>query len=171
LLRVFLSNSKIVLKSIAMKTIEIDNEVYQALEKQVRGFEDTPNIVLRRILGLSGSSDVKPHVATATPKVNRTKAPKVDLETLARVGSISDGERLSFRDYQQNKVNGVEATIHGKQLEYEEKRYSMSALARKIMRKQGYANESYRGPIFWYTNEGKSIHDLWQSYLNSNDAR
>lgn len=35
-----------------MKRIEIDEEVYQALLKLVRSFEDTPNDVLRRLLGL-----------------------------------------------------------------------------------------------------------------------
>ena len=150
-----------------MNTIEIDNEVYQALENHVEGFSDTPNQVLRRILGLSetehgGATNVK-----ISPDRARTKAPKVDLQTLIRVGSLADGERLSFRDYQQNKVNGVEATIRGKQLEYKGQRYSMSSLASEVMQNQGYVNKSYRGPIFWYTDKGKSIHELWQSYLNN----
>jgi len=152
-----------------MNTIEIDNEVYRALEKHVEGFSDTPNQVLRRILGLSE----KEHGGVAKFKISpdqaRTKAPKVDLQTLIQVGSLTDGERLSFRDYQQNKVNGVEATIRGKQLEYKGKRYSMSSLASEVMQNQGYVNKSYRGPIFWYTDEGKSIHELWQSYLNKNN--
>ncbi|HRR96692.1 MAG TPA: winged helix-turn-helix domain-containing protein [Candidatus Ratteibacteria bacterium] len=36
-----------------MKQIEIDEEVYQALQKIAKPFEDTPNTVLRRILGLN----------------------------------------------------------------------------------------------------------------------
>ena len=35
-----------------MKKVEIDEEVYQALLKLVKSFEDTPNDVLRRLLGL-----------------------------------------------------------------------------------------------------------------------
>ena len=105
-----------------MNTIEVDNEVYQALEKHVTGFQDTPNTVLRRMLGLSEDAEVLPGKSRLAPKTGRTKAPKVDLATLVRIGSVSDGERLSFRDYQQNKVNGVEAIISGKQLEYEGKR-------------------------------------------------
>ena len=35
-----------------MRKIEIDEEVYQALLKHVKSFEDTPNAVLRRLLGL-----------------------------------------------------------------------------------------------------------------------
>jgi len=36
-----------------MRQIEIDEEVYQALQKIAKPFEDTPNTVLRRILGLN----------------------------------------------------------------------------------------------------------------------
>ena len=35
-----------------MKRIEIDEEVYQALLKLIKSFEDTPNDILRRLLGL-----------------------------------------------------------------------------------------------------------------------
>ena len=35
-----------------MPTIRIDDEVYRGLQSQARPFEDTPNSVLRRILGL-----------------------------------------------------------------------------------------------------------------------
>ena len=152
-----------------MNTIQIDDEVYQALEQKVRGFKETPNSVLRRILGLSGS-DV-PHTQTeaAVFKRVRSKAPRVDLSKLTQIGSITDGEPLSFRDYQQNKVNGVDAVVRGKQLEYEGKRYSMSALTHKIMKRQGYTSSAYRGPLFWYTRNGKSVHDLWQEYLSSTE--
>ena len=36
-----------------MKRIEIDEEVYRALLKHVKSFEDTPNDVLHRLLGLN----------------------------------------------------------------------------------------------------------------------
>ena len=149
-----------------MNTIQIDDEVYQALEQQVRGFKDSPNSVLRRILGLSEESDPQPQSAVVEPRGVRSKAPRVDLSKLAQIGSISDGQTVSFRDYQQNKVNGAEAVVRGKQLEYEGKTYSMSALTHKIMKHQGYTSTAYRGPLFWYTQDGKSIHDLWQDYLN-----
>ena len=152
-----------------MNTIQIDDEVYQALEQQVKGFKDTPNSVLRRILGLPESSDSPAQSHVVTPARVRSKAPRVDLSTLSKIGSISDGETLSFRDYQQNKINGVEAVVRGKQLEYEGKRYSMSSLTHKIMKRQGYTSTAYRGPLFWYTQDGRSIHDLWQEYLRSSE--
>jgi negative regulator of replication initiation len=36
----------------ALKTIRIDQEVYDALASQAKGFE-TPNAVIRRLLGLA----------------------------------------------------------------------------------------------------------------------
>ncbi|MGC8903491.1 MAG: winged helix-turn-helix domain-containing protein [Fervidobacterium sp.] len=39
-----------------MRWIEIDEEVYQALPKLARPFEDTPNDVLRRLLGINKAS-------------------------------------------------------------------------------------------------------------------
>lgn len=40
-----------------MKTIEIDDEVFGALLKNVSDFGETPNSVLRRILGVTGVSE------------------------------------------------------------------------------------------------------------------
>jgi len=154
-----------------MNTIEVDDEVYRALEKHVSGFKDTPNQVLRRMLGLSKTSGMGSSQTDVGRDKSHTKAPKVDLEALIEAGSVRNGERLLFRDYQQNKVNGVEAVIRGKQLEYEGKTYSMSALARKVMRNQGYSNQSYRGPVFWYTTGGESIHELWQRYLKIHNGQ
>jgi hypothetical protein len=35
-----------------MTTIRVDRDVYRELEQRIEGFEDTPNLVLRRLLGL-----------------------------------------------------------------------------------------------------------------------
>lgn len=45
-----------------MKTIEIDFDVHKAIENERRGFDESPNIALRRLLGLPESS-----VGTAQP--------------------------------------------------------------------------------------------------------
>ena len=39
-----------------MRVIRIDDDVYQALQKLARPFVDTPNSVLRRLLGLNGTA-------------------------------------------------------------------------------------------------------------------
>ena len=49
-----------------MKRIEVDEEVYQELLKHVRSFEDTPNDVLRRLLGLE-KKPPKPKTDDAIP--------------------------------------------------------------------------------------------------------
>lgn len=45
--------------------LRVDDEVYEALKKKAIPFEDTPNSVLRRILGLAGSTSTRPR---QTPK-------------------------------------------------------------------------------------------------------
>lgn len=54
-----------------MKTIEIDDEVYSALLKNVQDFGDTPNSILRRMVGLQG-----------TPKGGSAPRPGLPIESL-----------------------------------------------------------------------------------------
>jgi len=49
-----------------MRKIKVDDEVYQALLKHVISFEDTPNDVLRRLLGLE-KKPPKHHTGNAIP--------------------------------------------------------------------------------------------------------
>lgn len=74
---------------------------------------------------------------------------------------------LFMHDYQANKINGAQATVRGNDLEYKGNIYSMSALTREFMKKQGYDSDSYRGPQFWYTAQGKSVKELWDEYLKA----
>lgn len=155
-----------------MRTIEVDDEVYSTLESKVQGFGDTPNFVLRRLLGIRStpSTATAPGSQPTVPKApaqkhKRGKAPKTNLRDLVRVGSLSEGQMLFMHDYQGNKINGVQATVRGNDLEYKGNIYSMSALTREVMKKQGYDSDSYRGPQFWYTAQGKSVKELWDEYL------
>lgn len=73
-----------------MPTVRVDHEVYSWLESQVRGFEDTPNLVLRRVakLDVEGDGRVKP-VAAPRPRGKKTPMPefrKPILQTLLRHG-------------------------------------------------------------------------------------
>jgi len=45
-------------------TIRIDEEVYTWLQTQARPFEDTPNSVLRRVAGLTSSSNAEQNTTT-----------------------------------------------------------------------------------------------------------
>lgn len=57
-------------------TIEIDDEVFDALKHRAEPLVDTPNSVLRRVLGLHGSHDagvkrVPTHTGPHRPKLNQ----------------------------------------------------------------------------------------------------
>ena len=153
-----------------MRTIQIDDDVYRALEARVRGFEDTPNDVLRLILGpkTQPSSTQKTAKSTDTgASRKRGKAPKADLRALVRAGFLTEGETLFMHDYQGNRLNGIQAKIRDNKLEFEGQRLSMSDLTKQEMQRRGYKSNSYRGPQFWYTNRGKSVKELWDEYLQT----
>lgn len=152
-----------------MQRIEVDDEVYRALENRVRSFGETPNSVLRREFGID-TAPTPPNFGgppRAAKKGRRGKAPKASLHYLVLTGSLADGQLLFMHDYQGNRIDGVKAKVRGKNLEYEGGIYSMSALTREHMKRQGYESDYYRGPQFWYTAEGKSVKDLWDEYLKS----
>ena len=153
-----------------MQKIEVDDSVYQFLESKVQGFGDSPNVVLRRLLGIGTPKlQASKPVATKSPSagLKRGKAPKANLQDLVRVGSLSEGQVLYLHDYRGTKINGVQAHIRGNGLECKGKIQSMSALARDHMKTQGYDNNSYRGPEHWFTAQGRSIKDLWDEYLKA----
>ena len=70
-----------------MKTIEIQDDVYQALEKQVRGFNDTPSSVIRRLLAQAAASsrgpetkpEDKPNGTLANPFSTLLASPKYSM--------------------------------------------------------------------------------------------
>ena len=153
-----------------MHNIDVDDEVFRALEERVTGFGDTPNQVIRRVLKLDESKPQRP----STPKrrdVRRiSKGPKTNLKDLIVDGSLSEGQTLFLHDYKGNSINGLEAIIRGNQLEYDGEFLSLSALTKKLMKEQGYQSDSYRGPQFWCTSGGRSVKELWDEYLKLNHS-
>lgn len=152
-----------------MPTIEVDDEVFRALELRVRGFGDSPNKVLRREFELPDASG-EPEIPRTEPierhpvRRIRRKAQKASLSTLARQGTLCEGQSLYLHDYRGMRTDG-EAKIKGDGLEYEGRLYSMSALTRQLMQEQGFGSEQCRGPHHWYTDQGQSIRELWESHL------
>jgi negative regulator of replication initiation len=51
---------------ISVKTIEIDDEIYSEIERRAEGFGQTPNAVLRKILGVAKTPDWLPLPKTQT---------------------------------------------------------------------------------------------------------
>ena len=179
-----------------MRQIDIDDDVFQHLESKAIPFVDTtPNLTLRRLLGMNGSvalsmPDPKPpqphegldadqliaklKAAPILPtgeKRIRSKQQKADLLTLIRAGMIHQGESLMLVDYQGKKVPGYEAAVANNLLLWQNQHYSMSDLARILLKKVGYTSDSVRGPAHWCNVSGTTIKELWVQYLSGNARR
>lgn len=164
-----------------MHTIEVDDDVFSVLQKHARPFVDTPNSTLRRLLEIDPLE--KPSVVMKTETEEQTdelsleelfrhipprgKAPKTDLKLLVRSGLLCDGENLFLVDYQKNVIQQFNAVISGDELMFRGKPYSMSELARILLKQIGYTSDSVRGPAHWANSNGVTVKDLWEQYLRS----
>lgn len=166
-----------------MESIKIDSDVFTHLQKHARPFVDTPNSTLRRLLGIDAVASVagaKKSPRAADVELDellaeslaaasiRSKAPKADLEVLVKNGFLRDGQKLYLVDYQGNRVQKFSAVISGGDVTYSNQRYSMSNLAQELLARVGFKSNSVRGPAHWVTDDGKSIKDIWQQYLDQN---
>ncbi len=142
-----------------MRKIEVDDQVYAYLESKVSTFSETANQVLRRILNIE-EAVVPPPIDT-----NRRKKPNANLSVLVKVGLLKENQQLFLHDYQGNKIAGYEATIFRGSLGWKNQSYSMSNLAKILLKENGYASDSVRGPAHWYTSDGISIKAIWDTYL------
>ena len=124
-----------------MRKIEIDDEVYTYLERNVTGFFETPNQILRRILQLD-KKDVAPNNSRTIRR--RRKKPKTNLTSLIESGLLEENQVLYLHDYQGNRISGYEAILRQSALFWENHSYSMSELAKILLQKQGYSSDSVR---------------------------
>src|SRR5437660_477516 len=104
-----------------MKVIRIDEDVWAGLQKKAQPFEDTPNSVLRRLLGLDRANGKK-RVAKSLPRGVRTaesefRDPLLRVlheaggsartsEALDRVGDLM-GDRLNDADRRVTKSGAI----------------------------------------------------------------
>lgn len=65
-----------------MRTIEVDFDIHQLIELERRNFEETPNDVLRRLLGLSGPNTAE------QPSSSSTTSPEVPIKRQPRLGEV-----------------------------------------------------------------------------------
>jgi hypothetical protein len=85
-----------------MRSIEVDEEVYRALQQLARPFEDTPNTVLRRLLGLD-----KPEPTVRVPKgeiLPRSEYRLPILEALSEMGGSGRVKDVLERVYEKVKL-------------------------------------------------------------------
>lgn len=173
-----------------MKTIEIDDQTYAYLQKNAIAFIELPGDTFKRLLGLSsnklspmserveGSSshfpannlimngELNPQLdqSNISHLKGRVKKPKTNLPELIRAGFLQNGQKLTFQDYRGNQYPEYHVVLSNASLVWENRSYSMSDLAQTLLKKHGYANDFVRGPLFWITEESKSIFDLWKEY-------
>jgi len=88
------------------------------------------------------------------------------LNELISNGVLSEGQRLIFQ-HSGKRLPEFTATISGKQLIWKGNRYSMSALAGMALETIGLKADSVCGPLFWFTEDRKSVHVLWENFCRS----
>lgn len=150
------------------RKIEVDEQVYQFLVKRIKDFNDTPNSVLRRLFKLGpsvGLLDIGSDYNVVENDKHKRK-PQTKLSALVADGLLREGQVL---DLKINEETVCQAKIHGDLLDREGQDYSMSALAVEFLQKQGYETEHARGPAYWFTDEGKSIKELWDVFLDTKE--
>jgi hypothetical protein len=167
-----------------MNTFDVDEEVVGAVWERAKPkpFENlTFNSALRRVLGLPDGASIarapENNPAGTPPRVNppvafdplddlgersRSKAPKADLRQLVRAGLLRNGEELFLVGYNGERLQQYTATISGGGLQFKAQHYSMSDLARFLLKKVGYQSDSVRGPAHWANAAGVTVKDLWQ---------
>lgn len=96
----------------------------------------------------------------------RSKAPKADLRELIRVGLLQKDEELFLVDYRGARLQQFKATISSGGLLFDGQHYSMSDLARQLLKKVGYESDSVRGPAHWANGRGVTVRGLWQQLLD-----
>ncbi|MBE1531738.1 restriction system modified-DNA reader domain-containing protein [Actinomadura algeriensis] len=93
-----------------MRKIDVDGEVYAWLEKQVIGFDDNPNSVLRRLAGLDGtaaSQDVGRGGGAADDEKDGELLP------LIKAGRLQSGDMLVWRRPRKNETFRATVTERG----------------------------------------------------------
>lgn len=160
-----------------MRTIEIDELVYQYIQSRAIPFEEkTPNDTLLRLFGLTSARETPEHseeknsaqliqqLLNEVPST-RKRAPAADLTKLVQAGLVDRNETLSLLDYQGDILEKNVASIMGRELLYKGETVSMSKLAEILLKQHGFSSNSVRGPAHWATSDGKTINNLWEKYL------
>lgn len=153
--------------------IDIDEDVFHHLQSKAIAYVESPNDTLRRLLGMTTRSTPQKANSAIIGIRTASRRPKASLGRLIKAGLIKNGQKLYLHDYQGRQVPGIEAYVGGDGIfaSPERKRlYSMSDLAGEILKKNGYKADAVRGPSHWFTENGKSITQLWEAHLDQNGA-
>ena len=88
-----------------MPSIAIDSEVFEALADRARAWRDTPNDVLRALLGMPPAA-----AGTANPETEHLPG---QLAPLLRAGLLEPGERLTWHRRNRGGVHRFTVTASG----------------------------------------------------------
>ena len=135
-------------------TIRVDDEVYAILQSHAEAFVDTPNLVLRRLLGLSG---VSPGSTGSAPGQSAVPG---KMQRLMRYRDLLPGEPLVWDRKQQSVTFKAVLTDSGAlQLEDGRRFDTPSGAARHLA---GYEVNGWR--VWVRSRDGKSLEDIWQEH-------
>ena len=146
--------------------IKIDQETDSFLESQSKNFDETRNMTIKRLLNIGGSK-VSSEVIEKQEITRKKKMPKTSLRTLVANGYLNNGEKLYFRDYQKSNKNNYEAILSNNKIKFNGTDYSMSALAKQLLKTDGHKSGAVAGPRHWCNKDGVSVSTLWKQYLKS----
>lgn len=95
------------------------------------------------------------------------KKRKTNLPELVEAGILHENQALTFQNYRGVKFPKYKVIISDGLLKWNDTLYSMSDLARTILKDldENHSNDAVRGPIFWITQQGETIAELWDQYL------
>lgn len=160
-----------------MIKIEIDQKLYSFLQKKAIPFVETPNDTLKRLLNFNSKprfSDEK-RVSKQMYHTKRIKRPRTNLHILVEVGLLEEGQEIYMTNYSGNIIKDKKtgenerAIIKNGKIYYNNDDKSLSSAAKIILMKNGYSPDAIRGPKMWKTNDGKSIMELWNQYLDDHE--
>jgi len=166
-----------------MRKIEIDEEVYQALFKLAKSFEDTPNDVLRRLLGLDeqyeeqmdpkGKKDYEQPLKNLISSLNleyKTSKNKVKitpledyyapiLETLLELGGSGKVEQILHRVFEKMKDKLTEDDLKDIPFGTSVRWRKCAQWARFKLVEMGFISKNSPRGIWEITSEGKNYLD------------
>lgn len=93
------------------KTIRVSDAVYQELQKRGTVFEDTPDRVLRRVLGLPEDDQGGGHSGAAA--TSGRQGQDVGLLALLNAGLLSAGDELAFARPRKGELHTATVTADG----------------------------------------------------------
>lgn len=181
LIKLFLSLQRT--KILQMKTLAVNPETYMKLleitvlkgygsvEQTISELIDIATDIDNSLKENKFASEVaskesfKHKIEIKAVRENVRKKSKVNLKILVSAGLLIEGQELILVDYSGNAYPDFTCFIRGKDVEYRGQRYSMSNLAKLLLKKLGYSSNSVRGTEHWITNENKTILEIWNSYL------